>query len=82
MEILKVKTDSFSITRTIEILKNIIYEAEKMGTGDVQPHNAVLKGEHFERIYIKNRASTTKGNVVMSVFANTTAWEFRKEVAR
>jgi hypothetical protein len=65
----------------LEIIKNIIYEAERKGTGGVQPHNAVLKGELLENVTIKNKASTKKGNLVMSVYSNTTVWEFRKEVA-
>lgn len=82
MTILRNKDDEFTKKRIIEIIKNIIYEAERKGTGDVQPHNALLKGEFLERVYIKNRASTTKGNIVMSVYSNTTVWEFRKEVAK
>ena len=42
----------------------------------------MLKGEFLERVYIKNRASAIKGNIVMSVYGNTTVWEFRKEVAK
>ena len=63
------------------IIKNIIFEAEKKGTGGVQPHNAVLKGELLERIIVKNKATTKKGNLIFSVYSNTTIWEFRKEVA-
>jgi hypothetical protein len=35
MEILKRAQDEFTIKRIIEIIKHIIYEAEKKGTGDV-----------------------------------------------
>jgi hypothetical protein len=35
MTILKESKDEATIKRVIEILKNIIYEAEKKGTGDV-----------------------------------------------
>jgi hypothetical protein len=41
MNILKRSSDGNEITRVIEILKNIIYETERKGTGDVQPHNAM-----------------------------------------
>lgn len=61
MDILRNNKSEFTVRRTIEIIKNIIYEAERKGTGDVQPHNAVLKGELFDKIFIKNRASSTKG---------------------
>lgn len=36
------------------VLKRIIQVAEKKGTGDIQPHNAILKGEVLDRIIIKN----------------------------
>lgn len=50
-------TEEQTITRVIEIIKNILYETEKKGTGDVRPHNALLKGELLEKIIIKNKAS-------------------------
>jgi len=53
MDILDDTKDEFTLNRVIDIIKHIIYEAEKKGTGDVQPHNAVLKGELLERIQIK-----------------------------
>ncbi len=40
----------FTYNRVIQIIKNIIFEAEKKGTANVQPHNAVLKGELIEKI--------------------------------
>lgn len=35
MKILKDSSNEFTVRRVIEIIKNIIYEAEKKGTGDV-----------------------------------------------
>jgi hypothetical protein len=57
MTILKDAEDDSVKTRIIEILKQIMIEAEKKGTGEVKPHNSMLKGELLERITIKNRAS-------------------------
>jgi hypothetical protein len=54
---LRETTEEQKITRVIEIIKNILYETEKKGTGDVRPHNALLKGELLEKIIIKNKAS-------------------------
>ena len=82
MDIIRTSTDEFTIKRAIDIIKNIIYEAEKKGTGDVQPHNALLKGELLEKITIKNKASPKRGNIVLSIYSNATVWEFKKEVAR
>jgi len=50
MEILRNAQDSHTIERVIEIIKSIIKETEKKGTGDVKPHNALLKGELLENI--------------------------------
>lgn len=63
-------------------MKNIIYEAERKGTGDVKPHKALLKGELLTKIVIKNKASPKRGNIVMSIYGNATIWEFKKEVAK
>jgi hypothetical protein len=35
MSIIRNSTDEYTIKRAIDIIKNIIYEAEKKGTGDV-----------------------------------------------
>lgn len=82
MNLIRTTTDEFTIRRVIEILKNIIYEAEKKGTGDVKPHNALLKGELLNKITVKNKASPKRGNIVMSIYSNATIWEFKKEVAK
>jgi hypothetical protein len=57
MEILAESKEEHINLRVIEILKNVIIEAEKKGTGDVSPHSSLLKGELLERILIKNKAS-------------------------
>lgn len=82
MKILAESKDENTVKRVIEILKNIIYEAEKKGTGDVKPHNALLKGELLEKITIKNKASPKLACIVMSIYSNTTFWEFKKEIAK
>lgn len=82
MNIVKTSETEFKIKRALEIIKNIIYEAEKKGTGDVQPHNALLKGELIEKLVIKNKASPKRGNFNISIFSNATVWELKKEVAK
>lgn len=82
MNLVRTTTDEFIIKRVIEILKNIIYEAEKKGTGDVKPHNALLKGELLNRIVVKDKASPKRKNLVLSIYSNATIWEFKKEVAK
>lgn len=56
-------------------------EAEKKGTGEVKPHNSMLKGELLERITIKNRASPNVQMIIMATYSNKTFWEFKKIVA-
>ena len=82
IRLLSESNDDHIKKRVIDILKHVIYEAEKKGTGDVKPHNALLKGELLERIGIKNKASPKTSNIVMSIYSNTTFWEFKKEVAK
>lgn len=82
MSILKSTNDEHTIMRVIEILKNIISETEKKGTGDVKPHNALLKGELLENIQIKYKAQPKTKNLIMKIYSNATVWEFKKEVAK
>ena len=49
---------------------------------DIQPHNAVLKGEMLDRIIIKNNTNILAENIIVRVFSSATVWEFRKEVSR
>ena len=56
MNLLKDEQSSPKIVkRVLFILKSIIQESEKRGTGGVHPHNAILKGELLDRIIIKNQ---------------------------
>ena len=71
----------FLVKRIMLVLTNIIQMSEKMGTGDVQPHNAVLKGELLDRIIIRNNTSPKAENIVVRAFTSATVWEFRKEVS-
>jgi len=80
MQILKTNQNEATIKRILTIIKNMIYEAEKKGTV-IKPHNALLKGELLERISIKNKASPKNQNIVMSIYSNTTIWEFKKYLA-
>ena len=81
MKIMTETTEQQTIIRVIEIIKNILYETEKKGTGDVRPHNALLKGELLEKITIKNKASPKGQNLSISIYSNATVWDFKKQVA-
>lgn len=56
--------------------------AEKKGTGDIQPHSAILKGEVLERIIIKNSTRVNAPNLVVKVLTSATVWEFVDKVSR
>ena len=72
----------FLVKRAVLVLTNVIQMSEKQGTGDVQPHNSILKGELLDRIIIRNNTSVKAENIVVRVFTSATVWEFRKEVSR
>ena len=82
MTILRESQDQQTIIRVIDIIKHIIAETEKKGTGDVKPHNALLKGELLENISIKNKASPKNKNILMKIYSNATVWEIKKEVSK
>ena len=53
-EIITASQDSpDKIKRIIRILESVIQISEKKGTGGVQPHNAILRGELLDRIIIR-----------------------------
>ena len=79
------------ISRLIKVLEYAIYVSEKKGTGGVQPHNAILKGEMLDRVIIrymvKNKASYWGGtkldrSVVVKLYTSATVWDFKSEVSR
>lgn len=81
MQILSQSKNEQEKIRVLEIIKNVVIEAEKKGTGEVKPHSALLKGELLERIQINNRASPNIQYLFLSLYSNTTFWEFKKQVA-
>lgn len=72
---------SFLVDRIITILNSVIQMSESGGTGGVQPHNSILKGEHLDRIIIQNLTSAKAENIIVRAFTSATVWEFRKVVS-
>lgn len=73
------------------ILQSIIQISERKGTGGVQPHNAILKGEMLDRVIIrymvKNKTSYWGGlkldkSIVVKLYTSATVWEFKTEVSK
>ena len=84
------QNDPAQIKRIIRVLEYAIYVSEKKGTGGVQPHNALLKGEMLDRIIIrymvKNKQSYWGGlkldrSIVVKLYTSATVWDFKKEVS-
>lgn len=73
---------SHQVIRLVMILRSIIQESEKKGANDVQPHNAILKGECLDRIIIKNQTKANHPNLVVRVLTSATVWEFVDKVSR
>lgn len=70
------------VLRSIEILKCVIADSESKGTGNVNPHNAILAGECLDRIIIKNQTLSLANNLVVKVYTSATVWEFVDRVSR
>lgn len=70
------------VLRSIEILKCVIADSENKGTGNVNPHNAILAGECFDRIIIKNGTLGLANNLVVKLYTSATVWEFVDRVSR
>lgn len=69
---------------------SVIKISEKKGTGGVQPHSAILKGEMLDRIIVrymvKNKQSYNGGlkldrSVVFKLYTTATVWELKREVS-
>lgn len=73
---------TFEVERILLILRSIIFETEKKGTGDVQPHNAFLKGESLDRIIIMNSTKQNRPSFIVKVLTSATVWEFVDKVSR
>ena len=69
------------IKRIVSILTITMQMSEKHGTGGVQPHNCILKGELIDRILIKNKTQDQGINCFVQTFSSATVWEFRKFVS-
>jgi hypothetical protein len=67
--------------RVIEILKNLVHETEVKGTRDVLAHGALQRGEAFEPLFVRNRATHQGGELRLQVHSNTSLWDLREEIA-
>ena len=79
---MKISSDSRSsekmIERALSLIKQMIYQSEKKGTGDIVPHNALRKGELIKKITIKDR--DLHRDIIMNLHSNVTIWEMKKRI--
>ena len=76
----------------MRILETVIQISEKKGTGGVQPHNAILKGEMLDRIIVRymvkskvgyyNTTLKTERSIVVKLYTSATVWELKLEVSK
>ena len=76
----------------MQILENVIQISEKKGTGGVQPHNAILKGELLDRIIVRYMVKSKVGfysstlklerSIVIKLYTSATVWELKREVSK
>jgi hypothetical protein len=78
------------IKRIVKILQDVIRISEKKGTGGVQPHNAILKGEMLERVIVRYMVKNKQlyqgylkldRSIVVKLYTSATVWDFKKEVS-
>jgi len=81
-DLIREDTEETVVIRIIEILKHIILETEKKGTGDVYSHNALLKGELLNKIVVYNKTSYNQSSIQMALYANSTVWELKKQISK
>mmetsp|Transcript_393 Transcript_393/g.549 ORF Transcript_393/g.549 Transcript_393/m.549 type:complete len:272 (-) Transcript_393:5556-6371(-) len=79
------------IQRLVRILETVIQISEKKGTGGVQPHNAILKGEMLDRIIVRFMVKNKMGyyssyklerSIIIKLYTSATVWELKKEVSQ
>lgn len=72
------KSEPHTIVRALSLVKQMIYQSERKGTGNNVPHNALLKGELIKRIVVKDR--DLHRDIILTLHNNTTIWEFKKRI--
>jgi len=56
----------------------MIYQSEISGTGDIVPHNALLKGEVIKKIQVRDK--DRHRDIYLNLHSNITIWEMKKRI--
>ena len=73
---------SVEILRIIEVIKCVIEDSERHGTGNISSFNAILKGDSIDRIIVKNATGRNLPSLVVRAYTSATVWEFVDKISR
>ena len=80
----KSKNRSDVICRMVKLMRDMIDESERSGTGGLKSHCALLKGDLIEMV-IRNNLTTGKTipkKMEVEAYSNTTIWELKTEIGK
>ena len=72
------------IRSVVDMVKTFLYEAEKLGMGQLRSHLAINRGEYLERVILQNMVSQVKSYpwlIEVNTYSNMTVWELKKLAA-
>jgi hypothetical protein len=72
------------IRSVVDMVKTFLYEAEKLGMGQLRSHLAINRGEYLERVILQNMVSQVKTYprlIEVNTYSNMTVWELKKLAA-
>lgn len=72
------QASSAQVERAFVLIKQVIYQSERNGTGDIVPHSSLLKGEVIRKITVKDK--DRHRDILLTVHSNITVWELKKRV--
>lgn len=80
----QMKNKSEKLSRMIKLMRDMIDESERNGTGGLKSHSALLKGELIEVIIRNNLTSgkTIPKRMEVNVNSNVTIWELKAEIGK
>ena len=69
------------VSRMILLLKDMIDESERKGTGGLKSHSALLKGD-LVTLSVTNNLSSKNKKFDLHVYSNTTIWELKRAIGK
>lgn len=80
----KSKNRSDVICRMVKLMRDMIDESERNGTGGLKSHCALLKGDLIEMVVRNNltNGKTIPKKMEVEAYSNTTIWELKTEIGK